>query len=109
VAAGADAIVVTGAWTADAPELLDLEKVRRAIGAFPIIVGSGATVDNIAQLKVYADGVIVSTSLKQGEPDIGEVNVKPASARIDVSKVTNFVRQFRAATPDDTYQKFRRL
>jgi len=59
----ADALIVSGKMTGAAPEL---EKVRRAreLTTRPILMGSGATIDNVAEFLQYADGAIVGTALK---------------------------------------------
>ena len=59
----ADALIVSGKMTGDAPEL---EKVRRAreLTTRPILMGSGTTADNVAEFLQYADGAIVGTALK---------------------------------------------
>jgi len=59
----ADALIVSGRMTGDAPEL---EKVRQAreLTTRPILMGSGTTADNIADFLRYADGAIVGSSLK---------------------------------------------
>ncbi len=59
----ADALIVSGRMTGDAPPL---DKVRRAKEAAtrPILMGSGTTADNIADFLQYADGAIVGSSLK---------------------------------------------
>jgi membrane complex biogenesis BtpA family protein len=59
----ADALIVSGRMTGDAPPL---EKVRRAREAAtrPILMGSGTTAENIADFLQYADGAIVGSSLK---------------------------------------------
>jgi membrane complex biogenesis BtpA family protein len=59
----ADALIVSGRMTGDAPPL---DKVRRAKEAAtrPILMGSGTTADNIAAFLQYADGAIVGSSLK---------------------------------------------
>jgi membrane complex biogenesis BtpA family protein len=59
----ADALIVSGRMTGDAPPL---EKVRRAKEAAtrPILMGSGTTAENIADFLQYADGAIVGSSLK---------------------------------------------
>ena len=61
----ADAVVVSGGATGSAPSRQDLMDARAAAGGTPVLVGSGATVDNVAQLMPLADGVIVSSSLKR--------------------------------------------
>jgi membrane complex biogenesis BtpA family protein len=59
----ADALIVSGRMTGDAPPL---EKVRRAKEAAtrPILMGSGTTAENITEFLTYADGAIVGSSLK---------------------------------------------
>lgn len=85
--AGADGLIVTGMWTGDSPDILDLERVRKVVGDFPIIVGSGADNGNIVELFKYADAAIVSTSLKEGTIDISHTNLSAWEQRIDQSKV----------------------
>jgi membrane complex biogenesis BtpA family protein len=60
---GADALIVSGRMTGDAPPL---DKVRRAKGTAkrPILMGSGTTADNVTDFLRYADGAIVGSSLK---------------------------------------------
>jgi predicted TIM-barrel enzyme len=43
-----------------------LRAVRGAAAGTPLLVGSGATADNVAKLLDIADGVIVGSSLKRG-------------------------------------------
>lgn len=89
---GADAVIVTGDWTGEAPKMRDLQIVRSAIGkSKALLVGSGADNKNIADIFSFADGVIVSTSLKTGGNTMLESNVKKYSQRIDVMKVRKFV------------------
>jgi len=59
----ADAIIVSGKMTGSAP---DLEKVRKAreLSRRPVLVGSGATEETIADFLKYADGAIVGTAFK---------------------------------------------
>lgn len=91
VIAGADAIIITGKWTGDAPQTNDLEGARLAVGKFPILIGSGATADNLSILTKYADGIIVGTALKEGEnlDKTKEINLKPFEAKIDQVKAIN--------------------
>ncbi|MFQ6080649.1 MAG: BtpA/SgcQ family protein [Candidatus Bathyarchaeia archaeon] len=60
----ADALIVTGARTGIEPDLEDLTRVRKAVPDRPLLVGSGATKENILKLLERADGAIVGTSLK---------------------------------------------
>jgi membrane complex biogenesis BtpA family protein len=59
----ADALIVSGRMTGDAPPL---DKVRQAreLATRPILMGSGTTAGNIAGFLQYADGAIVGSSLK---------------------------------------------
>lgn len=61
----ADAVVLSGWATGSPPSLEDLELAKLAAQSTPVLVGSGANLDNIAQLRQVADGVIVSSSLKR--------------------------------------------
>jgi membrane complex biogenesis BtpA family protein len=82
-----DAIIITGQWTGNAPSVSEVENLRKKIAAFPILIGSGIDSNNAKTLFQYANGAIVSTSLKTGINISDEVNVKPYSQRIDKSKV----------------------
>lgn len=61
---GADALIVSGKFTGNAP---DLEKVREAkrLATRPVLIGSGCSAENAAALLQYADGIIVGSSLKK--------------------------------------------
>ena len=61
----ADAIILSGAVTGSPPSLDDLRLARAAAGTTPILIGSGANAKNINSLMQFADGAIVSSSLKR--------------------------------------------
>jgi membrane complex biogenesis BtpA family protein len=61
----ADAVILSGWATGNPPTSKDLKEAKIACGNTPLLVGSGATWDNVPQLMEYADGVIVSSSLKR--------------------------------------------
>lgn len=61
----ADAVIVSGGATGHPPTIQDLADAKTAAGEAPVLVGSGATMDNIPHLIKSADGVIVSSSLKR--------------------------------------------
>ena len=61
----ADAAIISGVATGSPPSLEDLKLAKAAAGCVPIVIGSGANFDNIGSLMQYADGVIVSSSLKR--------------------------------------------
>ncbi|MBC8263386.1 MAG: BtpA/SgcQ family protein [Anaerolineales bacterium] len=82
----ADALIVSGKMTGDAPEL---EKVRRAkeLATRPILMGSGTTADNVAEFLQYADGAIVGTALK-----VDGIAENP----VDVERVKKYMEAVRA-------------
>lgn len=86
-AAGADAVIVTGKWTGDAPVSDDLAAVRAAVGDFPVLVGSGADATNAASMLASADALIVGTSLKTRKFGAHAANVVGWEERIDAEKV----------------------
>ncbi|MFH1713992.1 MAG: BtpA/SgcQ family protein [Candidatus Nealsonbacteria bacterium] len=88
-----DAVIVTGKWTGDAPDINKLITVRKAVGDFPILVGSGANKNNANELLKYANGVVVSTSLKEGSAKENEVNRKTWHQRINKRKVLVLVNK----------------
>ncbi|NEQ50392.1 MAG: BtpA/SgcQ family protein, partial [Leptolyngbya sp. SIO3F4] len=61
----ADAVIVSGEATGSPPSIQDLSNAKKAAGKVPVLVGSGATADNIPELMRIANGVIVSSSLKR--------------------------------------------
>lgn len=90
---GSNALIITGKWTGDAPKVDELRRVRNIVGDFPILIGSGADEDNIKNLLEYANGVIISTSLKEGEIKENEINIKTWKQRIDKNKVINLIKK----------------
>ena len=61
----ADALVVSGVATGSPTEPGDLKRVRDAVGAVPLLVGSGATAETVGELLAVADGLIVGTAVKR--------------------------------------------
>jgi uncharacterized protein len=61
----ADAVILSGIATGNPPSIEDLRIAKAAAGDTPVIIGSGADCDNIASLMQFADGAIVSSSLKR--------------------------------------------
>lgn len=88
---GSDGLIITGKWTADAPLLQDLKKVREAVKNFPILIGSGATHQNAKSLLTYGNGIIIGTALKTGRINKENVNMKSYNEHISLQKVKKFV------------------
>ncbi len=85
---GADALIVSGRMTGDAPDLGKVREAKQLAGDRPIIIGSGADASNIAAFMSVADGVIVGSSVK--------ANGQIAEA-VDVERVRRFVDAARSA------------
>lgn len=85
---GADALIVSGRMTGDAPDLGKVREAKALAGDRPIIIGSGADAGNIAAFMSVADGVIVGSSIKMG----GAI-----AEPVDVERVKRFVAAARGA------------
>ncbi len=88
-----DALIITGKWTGNAPNILEAEMLRKKIGSFPVLIGSGIDENNIKELFKFTNGAIVSTSLKKGAEKSGEINIKSCRQRVDINKVKRLVRR----------------
>lgn len=84
--AGADAVIVTGSETGIGPSIEDLRDAKR--GGVPVLIGSGLSPVNAAELAPEADGYIVGTSLRSGRNE---------SDRVVAAQVTALVRAIRAS------------
>ena len=60
----ADALIVSGPATGVPTELEDVARVKASVPEVGVLIGSGVTEDNAAELLKEADGAIVGTSLK---------------------------------------------
>jgi len=79
----ADGLIVSGEATGLPPKTSDLERVRLAVPDVPLLVGSGASPENAADLLALADCLIVGTSVKRD----GVV-----TNRVDAARVRALVR-----------------
>jgi membrane complex biogenesis BtpA family protein len=82
----ADALVVSGAATGEPTPMADLKRVRGAVPEAPLLVGSGASPETVAELLSVADAVIVGTSIKRdgrlaNPVDVARVRRLVAAAR----------------------------
>ncbi len=62
--AGADAVIVSGTATGQPVDFAKLQRVAEVAGTTPVLIGSGATADTIANILKLASGAIVGSSLK---------------------------------------------
>lgn len=79
---GADAIIISGRMTGNAPDLTKVRAARDLAGTTPILLGSGTDERNISAFMEVADGVIVGSSIKQN----GEI-----ANPVDIERVRRFV------------------
>jgi hypothetical protein len=61
----ADGLVVSGRATGEATALGDVKRVRDAVPAVPLLIGSGVTPETAAELLSVADALIVGTYVKR--------------------------------------------
>jgi predicted TIM-barrel enzyme len=59
----ADAVIVTGAVTGEAPKIADVEEAKAHCRA-PVLLGSGVDADNIADFYQAAGGFIIGSYFK---------------------------------------------
>lgn len=83
---GADGLIVSGRMTGDAPDLAKVREARALAGDLPILIGSGATAENVAAFLEVAHGVIVGSSIKvdgrcENPVDVDRVRRFVAAAR----------------------------
>jgi len=76
----ADALVVSGTGTGLAADRADVEAVRAVCPLAKLLLGSGVTIDNLADYLPLADGFIVGSSLKRGGRLYDSVDVKRVAA-----------------------------
>ncbi len=81
---GADALIVTGAWTGREANPADIAEAKAASG-LPVLVGSGVTPKNVGAMLADAQGVIVGSAIKADgswrnpvDPERAEALVKAA-------------------------------
>jgi uncharacterized protein len=60
----ADAVIITGSGTGHSASLDDIRKVKKSIN-IPVLVGSGITPQNLAEMMDVADGAIVGSFFKR--------------------------------------------
>ncbi len=85
----ADAVIVSGAATGSAPDITDLKAVRSAVPDAPLLVGSGATPENIGLLLSVADGVIAASSLKRQGVLENPVDVERTRQLVEAAKAAS--------------------
>ena len=80
-----DGVIVTGARTAEPPDINELRRVKTA-ARVPVIIGSGMTPENIERYYSLADGFIVGSTFRQNGQFLGALEPK---------RLTEFMKAFR--------------
>lgn len=78
-----DVLIATGQRTGGAAELDELATIKAA-SSLPVIVGSGISVENVAQIMNIADGAIVASSVKEKGTWWSPVSVERVRRLMDV-------------------------
>ena len=78
----ADGVIVSGSGTGKAVNLDALKATKAAAHNHPVFIGSGASLDNLAEISRFADGLIVGTAFKRG----GDLE-----APVDAVRVSTFM------------------
>jgi len=82
----ADAIIVTGRRTGEPPDPWILMNVRKALDSYPVLMGSGANLDNLEYYLRFVEGVIVGSFIKENGR---------AGRATDRDRAKMFVQKFR--------------
>lgn len=83
---GADAMIVSGRMTGDAPDLAKVRDAKALAGDTPILLGSGTSDDNIAAFLQVADGAIVGSSVKIDGQIANAVDMRRVRAFVDAAR-----------------------
>jgi membrane complex biogenesis BtpA family protein len=86
IMSGADGVIITGERTGVPPTEEQLQEVKNSVN-IPILIGSGATAENLSMVFQYVDGCIVGTEFKQ----------RGVASPIDPQKVKIFMKAAEAA------------
>jgi membrane complex biogenesis BtpA family protein len=81
-----DGVVVTGARTAEPPDIAELRRVKKN-ARVPVLIGSGLTPENLASYYALADGFIVGSTFRESGQFLG--TLEPA-------RLAKFMKQFRS-------------
>lgn len=83
---GADALIISGRMTGDAPDLGKVREAKALAGDRPIVIGSGADERNIGAFMTVADGVIVGSSIKRDGQIAEPVDAERVRRFIDAAR-----------------------
>jgi uncharacterized protein len=82
----ADAIIISGLATGDAPDLNDVTIAKAAAQGTPVFIGSGTHWENVRSYLGVADGVIVSSSLKRNGHRENAIDPNRVSRLVEIAR-----------------------
>lgn len=82
----ADAVIISGLSTGDAPSIADVERAKAAADGTPVLIGSGADWENVRGYLKSANGVIVSSSLKRNGHRENTIDPNRVSRFVEVAR-----------------------
>ncbi len=88
---GAGALVISGAGTGRAIDLLDAHRVRDVVPEAPLVAGSGATAETLTELAEVFDAAIVGSSIKVEGVATNRVDPARAAALIGAATVLSWL------------------
>lgn len=83
---GADALIVSGVATGAPTDAGDARRVKEAVPAAQVWIGSGVTAESVVQMLDTADGVIVGSAFEEGGVAGGRVEVERVRKLVDVAR-----------------------
>ena len=86
-----DAVLVSGSITGEPAAMSDLEAVKKALPATPVLANTGVKHDTVADVLAVADGVIVGSALKIGGDTWSPVDPVRAQDFMDRVRATRTV------------------
>lgn len=86
----ADAVIITGKWTGDAPSEGDVLEAKKS-SSVPVILGSGITPENIKKYS-HIDGFIIGTYFKGEKKEEVGPNIFSWEARIQEKRVRKIMQ-----------------
>ncbi len=80
---GAQALIVTGSVTGQPADLAHVRAAKKIVPEARVLVGSGVTVETVAEILTEADGVIVGSAIKEDGHVNGPVSLLRARALVE--------------------------
>lgn len=80
-----DALIVSGRYTGDATSLEDVQAVRQAT-EMPLLIGSGTTENNLAELRAHVDGFIIGSAFKVGGQVLNPVSADRVQTLVNLNR-----------------------